>query len=38
VQEQYEIVRFELSKTLVRQGFPAEEMTKAIEHFESAPL
>jgi hypothetical protein len=38
VQEQYEIVRFELLKILVSQAFPAEETTKGLDHFESASL
>ena len=37
-QERYEILKFELTKTLINQGFSAEETARANAHFESAPF
>ena len=37
-QERYEILKLELVKTLVPQGFPAEETARVNAHFESASL
>ena len=37
-QERYEILKFELAKALINQGFSAEKTARANAHFESAPL
>ena len=37
-QERYEILKFDPAKTLINQGFSAEETARANAHFESAPL
>ena len=37
-QEQYEILKFDPAKTLINQGFSAEETARANAHFETAPL
>ena len=37
-QERYEILKFELAKTLINQGFSAEKTARANAHFESVPL
>ena len=37
-QERYEILKLELGKTLINQGFSAEKTARASAHFESGPL
>ena len=37
-QERYDILKFELTKTLINQGFSAEKTARANAHFESGPL
>ena len=37
-QERYEILKLELGKTLINQGFSAEKTARANAHFESVPL
>ena len=37
-QERYEILKLELTKTLINQGFSAEKTARASAHFESVPL